>query len=70
MYLRSKFGRKMLIGRDVSRDAASTVWQLGFKITILELVRSLEYANATTSLICKLRDCFSLKRQNGNIQLG
>ena len=39
-----------------------------FKITILELVRSLEYA--TTSLICKLRDCFSLKRQIGNIQLG
>ena len=46
----------------------ATVWQLGFKITILELVRSLEYA--TTSLICKLRDCFSLKRQIGNIQLG
>ena len=45
----------------------ATVWQLGFKITILELVRSLEYA--ITSLICKLRDCFSLKRQIGNIQL-
>ena len=63
----------MLIGRDVSRDTESyglavRLASACFKITILEIVRSLEYA--TTSLICKLRECFSLKRQIGNIQLG
>ena len=63
----------MLIGRDVSRGAESYGLAVGlasacFKTTILELERSLEYA--TTSLICKLRDCFSLKRQIGNIQVG
>ena len=49
----------MLIGRDVSRDVESYSLAVRlpiacFKITILEVVHSLEYA--TTSLICKLRD--------------
>ena len=62
----------MLIGRDVSRDAESyslavRLASVCFKITILELVHLLEYA--TTSLICKLRDSFSLKWQISNIQL-
>ena len=73
MYLRSKSGHKMLIDWDVSRDAKSyslavRLASACFKITILELVCSLEYA--TTSLICKLRDCFLLKQQIGNIHLG
>ena len=63
----------MLIGQGVSRDAESyslavRLASVCFKITILELVRLLKYA--TTSLICKLRDCFSLKRQISNIHLG
>ena len=66
-----------MIGRDMSREAESyslavRLVSACFKITLTcyfkTLVRSLEYA--TTSLICKLRDCFSLKRQITNIHLG
>ena len=60
----------MLIGRDMSREAESyslavRLASVCFKITILGLVCLLEYA--TTSLICKHRDCFALKRQISSI---
>ena len=59
MFLCSKSGGKMLIGQDMSCKAESyslavRLANACFKITILELVCSLEYA--TTSLICNLRD--------------
>ena len=78
-FLHSNSVRQMLIGRDMSRAAVSyslavRLASACLKITILELVFlktlvcSLEYA--ITSLICELRDFFSLKRQIVYIQFG
>ena len=82
MFLHSKSGRKMLIGREMSRAAVSYSLAVRFakacfKIAILELaffktlVCSLEYAITSLICNCKLRDFFSLKRQTDvNIQFG
>ena len=76
IFLCSKSGCKMLIGRDMSRESVNYSWAVRLAsayfnmitIAFKTLVHPLEYA--ITSLICKLNDFFSLKRQIANIQLG
>ena len=55
MFLRSKSGCKMLIGQDMSYEAESyslavRLLSACLKITVLELVRSLEYATNSFDL--------------------
>ena len=79
MFLRSKFGRKKFIGRDMSREAESyslpvRLASACFKLITLELA-ILKHLYARWNMqppvwFVSLRDCFSLKRQIVNIQLG